>query len=169
MNWTNWKPREHANLCFILKDGQLLLIRKKRGLGAGKINAPGGRLEPGETALQSAIRETREEVGVTPLDPRKHGELHFQFTDGYSLHCVVFLALGCEGEPFETEEALPIWTPAGAVPYHEMWADDIHWLPIVLDRKCFRAWFEFDVETMLSHRVEVVGSFDEDPSAAGDC
>src|SRR5712672_1669473 len=42
MDWTNWTPRERANLCFILKDGHLLLIRKKRGLGAGKINAPGG-------------------------------------------------------------------------------------------------------------------------------
>jgi 8-oxo-dGTP diphosphatase len=156
MDWTNWTPRERANLCFILKDGQLLLIRKKRGLGAGKINAPGGRLEAGETALEAAIRETQEEVGVTPLDPRKRGELHFQFVDGYSLHCVVFLAHGCEGEPIETDEALPIWTPVGAVPYHEMWADDAHWLPLVLDGKCFIGHFHFDGETMLSHHIEIV-------------
>ena len=37
------------------------------GLGAGKINAPGGKLEAGETALAAAIRETQEEIGVTPL------------------------------------------------------------------------------------------------------
>src|SRR5438094_443021 len=66
MDWKNWTPRERANLCFILKDDRLLLIRKKRGLGAGKINAPGGKIDPGETALESAIRETREEVGVVP-------------------------------------------------------------------------------------------------------
>ena len=37
MDWTDWTPRERANLCFIIKDGSILLIRKKRGLGAGKI------------------------------------------------------------------------------------------------------------------------------------
>ena len=59
MDWQNWQPRQYANLCFIVKDGRVLLIRKKRGLGAGKINAPGGKLESGETALGAAIRETQ--------------------------------------------------------------------------------------------------------------
>ena len=27
---------------------EVLLIRKKRGLGAGKINGPGGKIDPGE-------------------------------------------------------------------------------------------------------------------------
>ena len=61
MDWNHWQPRQLANLCFIVKDGRVLLIRKKRGLGAGKINGPGGRLEPGETTLAAAIRETQEE------------------------------------------------------------------------------------------------------------
>ena len=46
MDWKNWIPRERANLCFIVKDGSVLLIRKKRGLGAGKVNGPGGKIEP---------------------------------------------------------------------------------------------------------------------------
>jgi 8-oxo-dGTP diphosphatase len=156
MDWTNWTPRERANLCFILQNGHVLLIRKKRGLGAGKINAPGGRLEPNETALDAAIRETFEEVGVVPFNPEKRGELHFQFTDGYSLHCTVFVARGCEGEPVETPEATPIWTRADAIPYHEMWADDQHWLPLMLDEKAFRGYFAFDGESMLSYHVEIV-------------
>src|SRR5256885_7174497 len=92
MDWKNWSPRERANLCFIVKDERILLIRKKRGLGAGKINGPGGKIEPGESALDSAIRETQEEIGVTPLEIEERGVLHFQFADGHSLHCVVFLA-----------------------------------------------------------------------------
>jgi len=35
-------------LCFLLRDGEVLLIRKKRGFGAGKINGVGGRIEPSE-------------------------------------------------------------------------------------------------------------------------
>ena len=129
------------------------MIRKKRGLGAGKINAPGGRLEPGETALEAAIRETEEEVGVTPVSPSHRGELHFQFLDGLALHCAVYLAEGCIGEPIETEEAIPHWMEPSAIPYHEMWADDIHWLPGLLRGGKFRGYFHFDGEKMLSKSV----------------
>ena len=79
IDWSTWKPTEYANLCFVMRGGQILLIRKKRGLGAGKINGPGGRLEKGETALESAIRETQEELGVTPTGLEHIGELFFQF------------------------------------------------------------------------------------------
>jgi 8-oxo-dGTP diphosphatase len=154
MDWQNWQPREYANLCFIVKDGRVLLIRKKRGLGAGKINAPGGKLEPGETALDSAVRETHEELGVTPLQIEDRGILRFQFADGYSLHCTVFLASDLAGEPIETAEATPLWFPSGAIPYDEMWEDDRHWLPQVLEGRSVNGWFVFDGERMLEKRVE---------------
>ncbi len=151
--WIDWIPRERANLCFIVKDGRILLIRKKRGLGAGKINGPGGKIEPGETALEAAVRETQEEIGVTPLRVEERGVLHFQFTDGYSLHCVVFMAEDLAGEPIETDEAAPMWVRLEEIPYGEMWADDRHWLPLALAGKCFDAWFEFDGDRMISDRV----------------
>src|SRR5260370_7004888 len=109
MDWTDWIPRERANLCFSVKDGHILLIRKKRGLGAGKINGPGGKIEPGETALESAIREAQEEIGVTPSELEERGLLHFQFTDGYSLQCTVFLPRTFTREPTEPIEATPMW------------------------------------------------------------
>jgi 8-oxo-dGTP diphosphatase len=153
MDWTNWNPRERANLCFIVQDGRVLLIHKKRGLGAGKINGPGGKLEPGESALEAAIRETEEEIGVTPRELEERGVLHFQFLDGYSLHCTVFVARSFTGEPIETDEATPFWVPIEGVPYDAMWADDRHWLPLVLAGNSFQGWFEFDGETMLSREV----------------
>jgi 8-oxo-dGTP diphosphatase len=154
MDWANWTPRDYANLCFIVKDGRVLLIRKKRGLGAGKINGPGGKLEPGETAHDAAVREVREEIGVTPLHLEDRGELRFQFLDGYSLHCAVFVATDLDGVPVETVEASPFWVPVDAVPFDEMWEDDRHWLPQVLAGRRFDGWFVFDGETMLSKRVE---------------
>jgi len=36
---------------FVIRAGQMLLIHKKRGLGAGKINGPDGRLDLGESLL----------------------------------------------------------------------------------------------------------------------
>lgn len=153
IDWRTWRPTEHANLCFIIRDGEILLIRKKRGLGAGKINGPGGRLEKGETAEQAAVREVQEELGVTPLDLKHLGELHFHFLDGYRLHVAVFTAGGCEGTAIETDEATPLWTPVNQIPYHDMWQDDPHWVPLLLAGKRFRGYFVFDKEHLLSHRI----------------
>ena len=151
--WKTWEPRERATLCFLIQDGQILLIRKKRGLGAGKINGPGGRIEPGEEPHECAVRETSEEVGLTPLNVQNRGELHFQFADGYSLHCAVFVAHEFTGDLIETDEALPIWTSLDSIPYDEMWADDIHWLPGVIAGGTFRGYFHFDGEKMLSKHL----------------
>jgi 8-oxo-dGTP diphosphatase len=155
MNWSTWQPRDRAVLCFIVKEGRVLLIHKKRGLGAGKVNAPGGRIESGEGVVEAAVRETQEEVGVTPLGLEERGLLHFQFLDGYSLHCVVFTASDLVGEPIETDEANPFWSPVDAIPYDEMWADDRHWLPLMMSGREFAGYFEFDGEKMLSMKVDL--------------
>jgi 8-oxo-dGTP diphosphatase len=154
-NWATWQPRVRANLLFILRDEKILLIRKKRGFGSGKINGPGGKVDPGETPLESALRETYEELGIKPLGAKQHGELHFHFRDGYSLHCAVFLAHDFEGEPCETDEAVPLWTPLDAIPYNEMWADDRHWLPLLIRGAHFTGYFEFEGERLLSRKVVV--------------
>jgi 8-oxo-dGTP diphosphatase len=151
--WNSWQPTMRASLCFVQQDGEVLMIRKKRGLGAGKINGPGGRLEPGETALNAAIRETVEEVGVTPLNLSQRGELHFQFTNGLALHCVVFLAEGCVGEATESDEAIPYWMKPSEIPYHDMWADDAYWMPQMFEGKNFKGYFHFHDEVMLTHHL----------------
>lgn len=61
IDWASWKAKDPATLVFVVKEGSILLIRKKRGLGAGKINGPGGRLEAGERPLEGAVREAQEE------------------------------------------------------------------------------------------------------------
>jgi 8-oxo-dGTP diphosphatase len=154
-DWATWQPRVRANLLFIVREKKILLIRKKRGFGAGKINGPGGKVDPGETPLQAALRETFEEIGVRPLGARQHGELHFQFRDGYTLYCAVFLARDFEGELHETDEAIPLWTPVSAIPYDEMWADDRHWLPLLIRGARFSGYFEFDGEKLLSRKIIV--------------
>lgn len=155
IDWTTWQPKEFATLLFVVRDGCILLIRKKRGLGAGKINGPGGRIEPGETPLEAAVRETREELGIEALSPKLRGELHFQFVDGYSLHCSVFVSADFLGEPVETSEAVPLWTPLNAIPYEEMWADDVRWLPQLLAGEKVCGFFHFEREVLLDYRVLV--------------
>ena len=57
-----------TTLLLILNDNQILLAEKKRGFGIGKFNGIGGKVEKDETIEEAMIRETQEEIGVTPTD-----------------------------------------------------------------------------------------------------
>ena len=153
MDWDSLIPQERAVLCFIVDDGRILLIDKKTGLGSGKVNGPGGRIEPGETAREAAVRETQEETGITPHAPRHVANLQFVFTDGYSLSCDVFVAHTWAGQPSETREARPFWCSLDAIPYTRMWEDDALWLPRALAGEHVVGKFVFEGDRMLSHRV----------------
>jgi 8-oxo-dGTP diphosphatase len=155
LDWERWQARDVATLVFVVRDGRILLIRKKRGLGAGKINGPGGRLEPGESPLAAAVREVEEELRVTPLDLRHVGENRFQFVDGYSIHVHVYVARDYAGEPSETDEAAPLWFALDAIPYTEMWEDDPLWVPLALAERRFSGRFLFEGDRMLDHALEV--------------
>lgn len=169
--WSDWTPTERATLVFVQRPGEILLIRKKRGLGAGKINGPGGRMEPGESATECAVREAQEELGITPSELSCRGELNFQFVDGYGLSALVFSAAAFSGEPIETDEAMPRWTALGAIPYDEMWEDDALWFPPFLAGRCFRGRFIFDGDAMLDHSLNVWGhaAVEFQPGSASRC
>ena len=162
MDWKKWKPLETATLMFVREGGMVLLIRKRKGMGAGLLNAPGGRVDPGETPAEGAVREAREEVCVTPLDPREAGVLNFQFTNGYSLRCHVFTASAHDGSPQTTPEAIPLWMDEREMPYGQMWADDRIWYPLVLAGRRFAGRFLFDGAVLLGCEIDV----DPDPSEA---
>jgi 8-oxo-dGTP diphosphatase len=153
VDWDSHLFTEEAVLCFIRDNENLLLIHKKTGLGAGKVNAPGGRIEKGEVPIAAAIRETQEETGITPSGLEMMAELNFIFTDGYSLRGYVFFASGHSGTMVSTVEADPFWCDAGALPYENMWADDIIWLPRVLNGEKVLGRFIFEGDKMLSLSV----------------
>lgn len=50
--------------CYIVRDGQLLMVRRRFREGTLEWAGPSGSLGPGETAMQAAVRETMEEIGV---------------------------------------------------------------------------------------------------------
>jgi 8-oxo-dGTP diphosphatase len=47
-----------------LRDGQLLLIRRRHPPSRGRWSLPGGRVESGETSEQALVREMAEETGL---------------------------------------------------------------------------------------------------------
>ena len=156
IDWSTWSAVDPATLAFVIRDGRILLIRKKRGLGAGKVNGPGGRIEPGETPAAGAARELQEELGIQPVDLVRLGEHRFQFVDGYSTYVHVYRASDLRGTPVETDEAVPLWVALDAIPFDEMWEDDRLWLPLVVAGRRFSGCWIFDGDRMLDYRLDVL-------------
>ena len=61
-------------LVYLKSRGRVLLIRKSKGRShEGEWIGLGGKLEPGEDPVSSAVREFREESGLTLADPKLRG------------------------------------------------------------------------------------------------
>lgn len=60
---------------------------------AAEVCFPGGRMEPGETTVQCALRETREELGIAPEHIRIIGQLDFLYlrSDGLMYPVLAYL------------------------------------------------------------------------------
>lgn len=158
----NWMPIEESVLCFIRNrlDRQILLIHKKTGLGAGLINAPGGRIKRDETPKQAAVREAHEEVGIRVENLSYSGSLCFQFTNGHSIRGYVFQTETWFGKPLETTEANPFWCDESSIPYDKMWVDDALWLPQLLADRYFSGRFVFDDQRAISMSLDVEASME---------
>lgn len=124
---------QEATLCYILDDNRVLLIEKRRGLGSGLYNGPGGKIEAGESPREAIHREVKEEVDLTITDPTKLAELSFTHDGERVLFVHVFRATEYTGDPTPSPEAKPVWFDRDDLPYDEMWEDDYLWLPHVLD------------------------------------
>ncbi|KAF9135459.1 Nudix (Nucleoside diphosphate linked moiety X)-type motif 1 [Mortierella sp. GBA39] len=114
----------------------VLLGYKKRGFGAHLWNGFGGKVEPGETTREGALRELEEEAGITVKseDFKKAGILLFQFeNDPVALETHVYKSYEFQGQIRECEEMRPQWFAFADIPYDQMWEDDQIWLPMLLN------------------------------------
>ena len=154
-------------LCFVRDDQNryLFLFRgKKEGdVHVGKYNAPGGKIEPGESPQEAMYREVLEETGLRVTRYKRLGFLAFPgFHEDNagepvdeSVH--VFLVTGYEGEQLtECAEGTLEWIPAEWVLALPLWEGDRHFLPFVLEGRRFEgklvyekgklAWWKIDPE-----------------------
>lgn len=135
------KPLIKATLVFFFKENKILLAMKKRGFAQGKWNGIGGKVNKGESILSAAIRETEEEIMVTPLSLDRVAKLNFfHISEDFSgMSVYVYFCKKWKGTPKETEEMAPKWFPIKKIPYNNMWEDDLIWLPQILDNKKIQA------------------------------
>ena len=103
-------PTEHCeltNLCMLTDDEGRILVQDRTDPSWPGICFPGGHVEPGESFVESVIREVREETGLTILDPILFGIKQFPLQGEDAMSCCCFgpvatgtLTSSAEGEVF---------------------------------------------------------------------
>ncbi|CAK9804039.1 Oxidized purine nucleoside triphosphate hydrolase [Anthophora plagiata] len=146
------------SLVFVRNPEEILLGLKKRGFGENKWNGFGGKVEPGESIIQGAIREVKEECSITVEDLKKIGILQFQFEGAETvLEVHVFETYQYHGELTESEEMRPKWFNLKEIPFKQMWPDDEYWFPYMLRGELFKGYFLYrGQDLILKHNIETV-------------
>lgn len=143
------EQRLRSVIVFLVRDNRVLLGKKQTGHGPGMWNGAGGRALAGESSEDAARRETRAELGVTPMSLREVAVLEFNqtpYVDEYSeTDITVYLCDEWQGEPSATDAlATPTWFAFDDMPYEEMWSADRYWLPQALSGERVIGRFTFD-------------------------
>ena len=149
-----------------MKDGKVLLGEKKRGFAKGTLNGIGGKQDLGETIEQAMIRETQEEIGVTPIDYELVGQITFDILykgERVDMFMSIYTCTKFEGKIVETDEMRPNWYDLNNVPFDKMFQDDVLWFPYVLQGKKFVGSTIFDDDlNMISHVFKEVENFEQE-------
>jgi 8-oxo-dGTP pyrophosphatase MutT (NUDIX family) len=108
---------------------EVLLTRRSRHLRThkGEISFPGGRLDPGETPWQAAVREAWEEVGLDPLLPTPLGTLTHLSTyvsNSYIVPVVSRLARRPPLAPASPEVERVLWVPLAELARRDTFAEE---------------------------------------------
>jgi len=99
-------------LCLIRNGDKILLLNREKPPQMGMWNGVGGKIEPGETSLESAIRETFEETGIRLIDMVYAGNVIFT-SENSRQGMYLFMAEMPKNQllatPFGTREGILDW------------------------------------------------------------
>ena len=100
-----------TNLCMVYDDAGNILVQDRKEPDWPGLCFPGGHVEPGESFVESVIREVWEETGLTIEKPILCGTKQFQTKKG-ERYVVLFYKTDCfSGELKSSDEGEVFWIP----------------------------------------------------------
>ncbi len=148
-----------ATLCYIIdkkRDSTLMLhrIKKENDYHQGKWNGLGGKLNEGESPEECAIREIKEESGLTIKKPFLKGIITFPNFDGVDdWYVFVFTIDEFEGKLIDSPEGKLEWIPNNKLTLLNLWEGDKIFLEWVFGDKLFSAKFNYENGKFLDYNV----------------
>jgi len=146
-----------ATLCYVRRDNKTLMvhrIKKENDMHQGKWNGLGGKLEPGETPEECAIREIREESGLEVKHLILKGLLTFPlFAKNEDWYAFVYVVDQVEGDLIESPEGILEWVDNDKILELNLWEGDHIFLPWLERSGFFSAKFVYDNGQYIDHQV----------------
>jgi len=139
-----------ATLCYVkdLQNNQTLMLyrnKKENDYHKGKWNGLGGKLEPGETPEECAIRELKEESGFTVKNPNLRGLITFPNFDGVDdWYVFIFTITDYTGKLIDSPEGRLEWIPNDKLTSLNLWDGDKIFLEWLNQDKFFSAKFNYE-------------------------
>lgn len=161
-----------ATLCYIRQNDQTLMlhrVKKANDMHQGKWNGLGGKLLPGESPEECAVREIEEESGLRVADPRLRGVLTFPAFDGFDdWYVYVFTAHDFSGQLIDSPEGNLAWIPDQRLLDLNLWAGDRIFIPWLDQERFFSAKFIYADGELVTHQVVFHGPpFPPSPEQTG--
>jgi 8-oxo-dGTP diphosphatase len=129
-------------------------VKKENDMHMGKWNGLGGKLEPGETPEECAIREIREEAGLIARNPELKGFLTFPgFANDEDWYAFVFVVREFEGELVESPEGYLQWIDDEKLLDLDLWEGDRIFLRWLEREGFFSGKFVYENGKLMSHEV----------------
>ena len=100
-----------TNMCMVTDGKGNVLAQDRADPNWPGLVFPGGHVEPGESFVQSVIREVWEETGITVKEPRLCGVKQFQNSKNERYIVFLFKANQFEGELKSSAEGEAMWVP----------------------------------------------------------
>ena len=116
-----------TTLCYLEhNDCYLMLhrVKKNHDVNHDKWIGVGGKFEPGETALDCALREVREETGLTMHAPHYRGMVDFFCPPWPAERMHLYTCTEFSGTMIDCDEGTLEWVPKDAVASLPIWAGD---------------------------------------------
>jgi 8-oxo-dGTP diphosphatase len=138
-----------GTLCILRNNDKFLLLKRNNEPNKGKITPVGGKLEPFESPLKAAIRETYEETGVILESMDFCGMLTESSPLEYNWILYVFLADIEWIEPPECDEGVLEWIPFDEIVNFPTPETDFYIYSYILKRMKFVFTAEYDSDLVL--------------------
>ncbi|GAB4495059.1 MAG: 8-oxo-dGTP diphosphatase [Anaerolineales bacterium] len=147
-----------ATLCYLRQNNHTLMlhrIKKANDMHQGKWNGLGGKFNPGESPEDCAIREVREESGLTMLNPRLRGIITFPAfgSEEHDWYAFLFTADCFTGELIDSPEGVLRWIPDEQLLDLPLWEGDRIFIPWLNQPHFFSAKFVYHNNTLHHHEV----------------
>ena len=157
MNGKQVNSMKVATLCYVRRAGKTLMIhrvKKANDMHQGKWNGLDGKLEPGETPEECAIREIREESGLQAKNLTFKGMITFPgFANEEDWYTYIFVVNDFEGELIESAEGNLKWIDDNQLLTLNLWPGDRVFIPWLEQPGFFSGKFIYKNGQFIDHEA----------------